>query len=120
MDVTDVIQRANAILPGVPVADGVDDRWSAIIAIGEYIESEPDAVWRFIKQWGRNASEDVRDAIATCLLEHLLEYHFADYFPLVSQEAKLVPLFADTFLRCWKFGQSLEPLNSASFDELKR
>ena len=30
------------------------------------------------------------------------------------------PVFADTFARCWKFGQSEEPANSKRFDRLMR
>ena len=46
-----VIRNADALLPGVPT-DGQDQRWKAIIAVGEYIESEPEAVWQFICRWG--------------------------------------------------------------------
>jgi hypothetical protein len=95
----------------MPADEGIDPRWQAIIAIGQYTESEPEAVWCFIRQWGGNAQEDLRNAVATCLLEHLLEYHFAEYFPRVEQLARSDHLFADTVGRCWQFGKAEDPDN---------
>ena len=118
MTAGETIRRAEALLPGEPVAEGQDPRWQAIIAVAEYIESEPDAVWPFIRLWGGHPQDDLRDAVATCLLEHLLEYHFAAFFPRVEQVALAVPLFGDTFLRCWKFGESNEPINAKRFNLL--
>jgi hypothetical protein len=109
-----VIRNADALLPGVPT-DGQDQRWKAIIAVGEYIESEPEAVWQFICRWGGHLQEDLRDAIATCLLEHLLEYHFVRYFPQVEHLALTDPMFADTFQRCWRFGPTPESGNAEQF-----
>jgi hypothetical protein len=106
------------LLPGEPVEQGLDPRWQAIIALEEFIPSEPDAVWEFIRTWGVHQEKDLRVAVATCLLEHLLEHHFAVYFPRVEELAFAEPLFADTFLMCWKFGQSEIPANSARFDAL--
>lgn len=63
--------------------------------------------------------EDVRDAIACCLLEHLLEYHFVQVFPWVEAAAKEDPLFADTFRRCFKFGQAEISRHSEQFDQLQ-
>jgi hypothetical protein len=120
MDVQSAIARADSLLPGKPIDEGEDPRWQAIIAVGEYVETEPEAVWAFINRWGDHAQEDLRDAVATCLLEHLLEYHFSEYFPRVRQLVFDRPLFADMFQRCWKFGQSEEPANSKQFDELQQ
>jgi hypothetical protein len=116
--VAEAIREADALLPGVPVAEGQDARWQAIIAVGEYIESEPDAVWAFIRKWGGYPQEDLRDAVATCLLEHLLEYHFAAYFPQVAVLARADALFGDTFERCWPFGQALELGNAEQYAAL--
>jgi hypothetical protein len=117
MDVHQAIREAEAVLPGVPAPEGqLDPRWQAIIAVGEFIESDPDAVWEFIRRWGVGKDEDLRDAIATCLLEHLLEHHFAAYFPLVEHLALSGGLFADTFRRCWQLGQAEEPANAERFN----
>src|SRR5690606_12145227 len=97
-ELTRLIAEANALLPGTPVDDGLDRRWQAIIAVGEFIEAEPTPIWDFIVRWGGHHDEDLRDAIATCLLEHLLEHHFSDYFPSVENRAMSDAYFADTFL----------------------
>ena len=118
MGVVEAIRVAEALLPGVPADEGLDPRWQAIIAVGEFIESEPGAVWAFIRRWGVHPQEDLRTAVATCLLEHLLEYHFDTYFPQVEQLALADPLFADTFGRCWQFGQALETGNAERYASL--
>jgi hypothetical protein len=76
-------------------------------------------VWRFIVRWGTHSQEDVRDAVATCLLEHLLEHHFDLIFPRVRELVMSSELFADTFRRCWKFGESELPQNAKEFDALQ-
>jgi hypothetical protein len=120
MSVFEAIRDAEAILPGTPAPDGAEDpRWQAIIAISEYIKTDPDEVWPFIARWGTSTQGDLRDAIATCLLEHVLEHHFERIFPRVQRLAEADPTFADTFRRCWKFGQSQLPENARRFDALR-
>ncbi len=120
MTVHEAIQYAQSLLPGEPAAEDQEDtRWQAIISVGEHIETEPQAVWEFVRTWGVHPQEDLRTAIGTCLLEHLLEYHFDAYFPAVERLAEDAPLFADTFLNCWKFGQSTASHNAARFDRLR-
>jgi hypothetical protein len=114
MTVTRAIREANAILPGRAAPDGqIDPRWQAIIAVGEFVDSEPEAVWRFTRRWGSHRNQDLRAAIATCLLEHLLEHHFDLLFPRVERLARSDRRFADTVRRCWKLGQSTRRRNSA-------
>ncbi len=80
------IARAERILPGTPAPEGKrDPRWQAIIRVGEFIETQPEAVWQFTHRWGKHAQRDLRSAVATCLLEHLLEHHFDLMFPRVRQ-----------------------------------
>jgi hypothetical protein len=77
MPVQEAIAAAEVQLPGRAAPDGrTDPRWQAIIAVGEFIETEPDAVWLFIRRRGGSTNTDLRSAVATCLLEHLLENHF--------------------------------------------
>ena len=57
-----------------------DVRWQAAIALGELCESEPELIWPLVLKWGSSENEDVRDAVATCMLEHILEFHFVKYF----------------------------------------
>jgi hypothetical protein len=118
------VQRAIAcaerILPGTPAPDDKRDlRWQAIIRVGEFIETQPEAVWQFAHRWGKHAQADLRMAVATCLLEHLLEHHFEMVFPRVRQAALESVRFADTFSSCWSFGQSKEPKNAARIKRLQ-
>ncbi len=119
MDVHDAVREASFLLPGEPVDEGEDPRWQAIIQVGEYIESAPEAVWNFICTWGGHPQEDLRMAIATCLLEHLLEYHFLIYFPRVEEQVLNDPLFGDMFSSCAQFGQAGEQGNTDRFKTLK-
>ena len=120
MSIDEAIARANAILPGQPAPDGEQDpRWQAIIEVGEYIKTNPDEVWSFAAHWGCHEQDDLRMAITTCLLEHLLEYHFGLIFPRVEQLSHRDSFFADTFCSCWKFGESTRPENSARVNRLK-
>ena len=120
MNVDQAIREAEELLPGEPVAEGVDPRWQAIIKIGDFIEAEPEAGWPFIERWGSHSDSDLRDAIATCLLEHLLEHHFDAYFPRVELAVESHSSFGNCFSRCWPFGQSDSPANRPRFDRLKR
>jgi hypothetical protein len=121
MNVRDAIAEAERILPGQAAPEGaIDPRWQAIIRVEDFIRDEPEAVWAFILRWGCHADEDLRTAIATCLLEDLLKYHFADFFPKVSAAVEENSLFADTFRRCWKLGQAEQEGNGERFDQLQQ
>jgi hypothetical protein len=87
--------------------------------VADFVRSSPDDIWPFVERWGSTGDDEVRAAIATCLLEHLLEHHFERIFPLVEQ-AVGNPRFADTFSLCWKHGQSALPANAARFDRLRQ
>ncbi len=119
MSVQDVIERANAILPGRAAPEGQRDwRWQCVIDLGEYVESNPEEVWTFVEKWGSHADEDLRAAIASCLLEHLLEHHFDVIFPRVEQRVRMDKRFGETFGMCAKFGQAELPENAPRFDAL--
>jgi hypothetical protein len=121
MTVDEAIETAEKLLPGASAREGtIDPRWQAIIRIGEFLESDPKRIWAFVVKWGAYDDEDLRTAIATCLLEHLLSKYFDPYFSLVEDLVKSNSNFADTFARCWKFEQSERGANSNRFDELQR
>ena len=67
---------------------------------------------------GFHEGEDVRTAIATCLLEHLLEYHFDTISPKAESAARSNALFGKTAAQCWKFGQAKERGRAQRFDRL--
>src|ERR1041384_7653640 len=86
MTVYQATRKAERVLPGKQAPEGqLDARWQAIIAVADHIEDHPDEVWSFARKWGAHASPDLRAAVATCLVEHLLEHHFDHIFPLVTE-----------------------------------
>jgi hypothetical protein len=119
--VKNAIRRAQRILPGTPAPEGEKDpRWQAIIHVGYFVETQPEGVWAFVQRWGKHPNPDLRTAIATCLLEDLLEHHFDLIFPRVEREVRTSKRFHDTLKRRWKLGQAKEPHNAARFDRLLR
>ncbi len=114
------IRKAERILPGKEAPEGeLDPRWQAIIDVSEHLQQQPEEVWRFTRKWGAHANADVRMAVATCLLEHLLECHYARLFPLVAEACRKSRRFADTLSMCFEFGQTRSPRNRARFRALK-
>jgi hypothetical protein len=121
MSVRETIAEVEGTLPGKAAPDGeVDPRWQGLIRIEDFIEEEPDEVWEFIVRWGCHEDEDLRAAVATLLLEHLLARHFEIFFPKVATAVQKNTLFGDTFARCWKVGQSKQEANAKLFDELRK
>lgn len=119
MNVQEAIAAAELLLPGEAAPDGeIDPRWQAIIAVSEFIDDEPDAVWSFVVRWGASSDEDLRSAIATCVLEHLLERHFDDFIARVEEAAQADRLFGEMTVSCWKFGHSKDPDRAERFDRL--
>jgi hypothetical protein len=118
MTVRKAIKRAEANLPGVATAGEWDPRWQAILAVGQYSQSDPEPVWSFIERWGQHEDAELRTAIGLCLLEHLLGYHFELIFPRVEQLALISLRFADTFGQCRKMGQAEAPEHAARWDAL--
>jgi hypothetical protein len=115
------IRWAERILPGKPAPDGESDpRWQAIMKIEDFIESQAEGVWVFVRRWGKHPNPDLRSAIAVLLLEHLLKYHFDLIFPGVVIEVRKSKRFRDTLSRCWKLGQASKPRNAAKIDRLLR
>jgi hypothetical protein len=114
MSVAEAIRNAEAILPGQQAAEGEEDpRWQAVIAVASFVDTEPEPVWSFVERWGRHPDDDLRSAIATCVLEHLLEYHFDLIFPRVAHVARSNSCFAEMVGWCALFGQSELPENAA-------
>jgi len=119
MTLRECIRRAEQLLPGKPAAEGQGDpRWQAFIAIGEFVEDEPEEVWDFTRRWGAHPDPDLRAAIATCLLEHLLEHHFEVMLPKIERAIREDPQFVETVRMCWAGGQAESPRNAARLAQL--
>lgn len=114
------LSHALNVLPGTPAPDGqIDPRWQAIIDLGKFVESHPEPLWDFCLQWGKHPSADLRAAIATCLLEHLLECHFDLLFPRLRKAALQSSRFTDTFSRCWWLGEARLEHNLRRLERLR-
>ncbi len=72
------------------------------------------------RKWGAHANADLRTAVATCLLEHLLEYHFDRILPFVAEACHQSRRFVDTFSRCGEFGQTRSRRNLRRFRALQK
>lgn len=113
------IADAERALTGAMTYDGdLDPRWQAVIRVAEFIPDNAEQVWEFAAKWGGILDPDLQAAIATCLLEHLLEHHFDFVFPKVAERARRDSIFASTLRLCWKFGQAERPEGSAALDAL--
>jgi hypothetical protein len=121
MTVENAIKKAERILPGKPAPAGArDPRWHAMIAIADFIPSDPEPIWSFVERWGKHPSEDLRSGVACVVLEHLLEYHFDLIFPRIVPLARESKRFEFTFKMCRKFGQATEPRNALLLDRLRQ
>lgn len=96
-------------------------RWKAAISLGEYCKPDPKSVWPLTVKYGSSRKADTRTAIATCVLEHILEHHFDPYF---GESLKIIRegnvRFGRTLAMCWTFGQAQKKNNSLRFDRFKK
>ena len=113
--VHDVIAEAERILPGREAKSANCPRWQVIIAVGEFIESDPIPVCDFALKWARRRGRDLRSAIYCCLTEHLLEHHFDLVLPRMREAARDDARVAEHLIGTWrspfKFGQAEKPAN---------
>src|SRR5574338_388335 len=100
MSVDAAIKRAKATLHRRPVFEGRDPRWQAIIDVSEYLRSEPEHIWTFIEELRDTRDEDLRAALATCLLEHLIAAQ-PHYRARAEQLAVQSPEFRRILEMCW-------------------
>jgi hypothetical protein len=79
----------------------------AIYMIGLCVNDCPAQVWPLILKHGSVQDEETRAVVAACLLEHLLERHFKEYFPKVEYEIRGGnQAFVSTLSGCIRLGQS--------------
>ena len=109
------VERAETML----ASPDNDTRWQGAILLGEFCETAPEAIWPAVVRWGSSTDEDMRTAIATCVLEHILEHHFDLFF---DHSRAIIAAgnsaFADTLQQCWRFGQAGLPANKKRLNEL--
>jgi hypothetical protein len=95
-------------------------RWQAAIALGEFVYLHPEDIWPLVLTHGSRRHADARMAIATCVLEHILEHHFDAFFPRVADAARSSRWFAVTTSSCWQMGQVALPQNARKWRNLMR
>ncbi len=92
--------------------------WKGAADLCGYVIDQPELIWDRIVKYGSRNNGELQQAIALCVLEHVFQYHFNEYFP----KAKKIILsgnkrFRETFCQCGKFGQSEKKSNSAKWDK---
>jgi hypothetical protein len=93
--------------------------WKAAADICEFVQAEPDLIWPLVVKSGSSDEKDLRMAIATCVLEHLLGEHFDDYFLKLEELVNAGNRnLRSTLNFCWKMNQSEEEKNSLRWDKL--
>jgi hypothetical protein len=93
-------------------------RWPAVFALGDYAKSHPKELWPLVLKWGSVRSRDIRDGVRCCILEHILEYHFREFFSKAARRAERDARFAYTLQGIYKFGEAAKPRNAALYDGL--
>jgi hypothetical protein len=94
-------------------------RWQTLLLVGRFAEHRPELIWPLVVKWGSVKSEDIRQGIACCALEHIFEHHFTEYFKIATSLIKEGNhRFKQTLGACWKFGQTEKPKNAKAFDSL--
>jgi hypothetical protein len=87
-------------------------RWQATIVIGEFIETQPDRVWRVARALGESRKADIRMASTTVLLEHLLEFHPSRMCKQFEEELSVRSnRLAQSIGGCWNFGEDQRAIN---------
>lgn len=103
------------------LSDDRKRRWKAAETLTDIAVSEPEQIWDLIVRLASSSDKDLQEAVATCALEHILEHHFAEYFPRVEMLVKQGNKhFATTFRLCWKLGQAEVPENAEKWERLAK
>ncbi len=88
-----------------------DVRWRALTLLGDYTDpcglQAPQKLWPVVERLGASRSAGLRSGVACCVLEHLLEHHFDEYYPRVREkieagDRKMLEMLAT----CHPFGQA--------------
>ena len=114
------INNVEKLLPGKPQhGPQGDPRWLGMMHLqDDFIQSHPEELWDFVLRWARHPQVDLRDAIACCLLEHILEHHFKSFFPRIVDEVKASRRFRDTLSRCYWMGEAAWPSSARALNRL--
>jgi hypothetical protein len=93
--------------------------WRAATDLSDYVKDSPELIWPMVVKYGSRGNSDLQSAIGCCVLEHILGYHFKEYFPKIEKFVLVGNRnFRETLKCCWKSGQSREKRNSIRWDKL--
>lgn len=113
-----IVEIADLLLP----RRSENVRWGAacrLLGNWEYVRDNPKVVWPLVVKWGSVHSHDIRSAIACCVLEEILQFHFNEYFArckdIVNRGNRR---FAETLAMCWRLGEANEPHSRKALDRL--
>ena len=95
-------------------------RWGILtIALSPRLQEwDCSDLWPLVVKWGSVRNTDIRTAVGVCVLEHILESDFTEYFGKARQLIEAGNnRFAYTLFHIGKRGESNEPQNSREYDE---
>jgi len=83
-------------------------RWQAVIVVGEFIDTEPEKVWNTLLANVSTNSSDLASALATVLLEHMLEKQYSFTVRRLRSELRSGNWrWARLLEECWLFGSAV-------------
>jgi hypothetical protein len=92
-------------------------RWQSFLLMGSFIENNPELIWPIVEKWGCVKNRDIRVGIGVCILEHLLEHHFSEYFPKVQSTIEEGNIrFIYTLAACYNLAK--DPKDAVAFDRV--
>ena len=93
--------------------------WAIASEMGDDALARPDLIWEDTAGALRHAEDEGITAIATCILEHVLENNFDEYIGRVEAEiASGNRSMLEALKRSWKFEQAKIGENSARWDQI--
>jgi hypothetical protein len=95
--------------------------WAAAADATEYVFNLADAraIWPLALRYGSSADKDVRQAVATNILEHVLEHHFDEFFIELEREIESGNnLLLNTLRMSWQLGEAEKTHNSQKWKSL--
>ena len=93
--------------------------WEIAGAMGDDALTRPNAIWDDVASALRYAEDDGITAIASCILEHVLENSFDEYIGRVEAEiASGNRNMLEALKRSWKFEQAKTSANSERWDRI--
>jgi hypothetical protein len=95
-----------------------DDVWRLAADLSDVAISRPSEIWLAFLEALDFADDESRMALATNLLEHMVQEDFTFFDRIESEIKGGNRRLALALTSCWKFGAANEPENAKRWDEL--